>query len=51
MVRMLFRISRLKYPVAFALLIFRWDLIQVRLPWVRERQISSPGYQMPLRLL
>jgi len=51
MVRMLFRISRLKYPEAFALPIFRWALIQGRFPWVRERQISSPGYQTPLRLL
>jgi hypothetical protein len=47
---MSFSIARVKYPPAFTLAIFRWDLIQERLPQVRDRQISSSEYQMPLRL-
>jgi hypothetical protein len=45
-------ISRVKYPTLWlaTLAIRRCDRIQDRPPWDRERQISSSGYQIPLRL-
>jgi hypothetical protein len=50
-VRISLSISKVKYPTALTRAIFRWALIQGRLPLVRERQISSSAYQTPLRLL